>query len=211
MKRLALAAFLAVLGTNAAFADTTIKWLHITTDPGELALLEGAAKQYSDEHAGITVETQFLENEAFKAKLTTLLQSPDAPDIFFSWGGGVLTAQAEAGVLRPIEDVVSDATRDAIGTAGISAFTRDGHLYGLARDVGEVVLWYNKALFDEAGVDAASMATWDGFTAGIKAFRRGRDHPDRAWRQGQMAGAFLVGQNGRPACRRRAVRQGRCR
>ena len=58
-------------------------------------------------HPGITVELPFLENEAFKAKLTTLLQSPDAPDIFHSWGGGVFAEQAKAGVLRPIDDVLT--------------------------------------------------------------------------------------------------------
>ncbi len=170
MNRWLIAAAFAVLGSSTALADTTIRWLHITTNDVERALLEGAAKQYEADHPGITIETQLLENEAFKAKLTTLLQSPDAPDIFFSWGGGVLTEQAKSGVLRPVENVVSDATSDAIGTAGMSAFTRDGHLYGLARDVSEVVLWYNKALFKKAGVDPASMATWEGFLAGIKKF-----------------------------------------
>ena len=171
MKRWLMAAAFAVLGSSSALADTTVRWLHITSVPEELALLEGAARQYEEMTPGVTIETQFLENEAFKAKLTTLLQSPDAPDIFFSWGGGVLTEQAKAGVLRPIEDVVSQETKDAIGTAGISAFSRDGHLYGIARDVGEVVLWYNKALFKQAGVDPASMSDWDGFVAGIKAFQ----------------------------------------
>ena len=59
-----------------------------------------------------------------------------------------------------------------MGTAGVSAFTApDGHLYGVARDVGEVVLWYNKALFEQAGVDPASMETWDGFLAGVQKFK----------------------------------------
>ena len=43
---------------------------------------------------------QFLENEAFKAKLPTLLQSNDAPDFFYSWGGGVLKQQSETGTLH---------------------------------------------------------------------------------------------------------------
>ena len=111
---------------------------------------------------------QFLENEAYKAKLTTLLQSNDAPDIVYSWGGGVLDEQVKAGVLRDIDGVVSADAKTNIGAAGVGAFTRDGKLYGLAQHVSQVVFWYNKELFAKAGLDAATMNTWDGFIAGVK-------------------------------------------
>ena len=86
MKRLALAMALGGLMTGQALADTTIKWLHITSIPEELAMLQAAAREYEAGHPGIKIEDQFLENEAFKAKLTTLLQSDEAPDIFFQLG-----------------------------------------------------------------------------------------------------------------------------
>ena len=81
------------------------------------------------------------------------------------------TEQAKAGVLRPIEDVISQEAKDDQGTAGVAAFTRDGHIYGMARDVGEVVIWYNKKLFAQANVDPESMKTWDGFLAGVQKFK----------------------------------------
>lgn len=171
MKRWALAATIAALGVTPALAETTVRWLHITSIPEEVELLKNAARTYESMNPDVTIEDQFLENEAFKAKLTTLLQSDQAPDIFFSWGGGVMDAQVEAGVVRPIGDVVDQATLDSIGSAGVSAFTRDGELYGIARDVGEVVLWYNKDLFAEAGVDPASLSTWDGFIEAVKTFK----------------------------------------
>ena len=60
----------------------------------------------------------------------------DAPDVFHSWGGGVFYEQAAAGVLRPVEDALSQEAKDNMGTSGVSAFTApDGHLYGVARDV----------------------------------------------------------------------------
>ena len=49
---------------------------------------------------------QFLENEAYKAKLPTILQSRDRPHIIYSWAGGVLKAQIEAGVLEDITAAV---------------------------------------------------------------------------------------------------------
>ncbi|WP_316358203.1 extracellular solute-binding protein [Devosia sp.] len=172
MKRLALAAMLGLALAMPVQAQTVVKHLHITSIPAEVELMNSIAADFMAANPDIKVELPFLENEAFKAKLTTLLQSADAPDVFHSWGGGVFYEQAAAGVLRPIEDVLSEEAKANVGTAGVSAFTApDGHLYGVARDVSEVVLWYNKTLFEQAGVDPASMATWEGFLAGVQAFK----------------------------------------
>ena len=172
MKRLALAAMLGLAAIAPAQAQTVVKHLHITSIPAEVELMNSIAADFMAQNPDIKVELPFLENEAFKAKLTTLLQSADAPDVFHTWGGGVFYEQAKAGFLRPIEDVLSDEAKEAVGSAGIAAYTaEDGHLYGVARDVAEVVLWHNKALFEQAGVDPASMETWEGFLAGVQTFK----------------------------------------
>jgi raffinose/stachyose/melibiose transport system substrate-binding protein len=117
----------------------------------------------------VKVEFPTLENEAFKSKLTTLLQGPDAPDFFHSWGGGVFEEQAKSGVLRPIDDLITQEAKDAVGAAGIAHFTaKDGHIYGIARNVQGVMLWYNKKLLAQAGVDPSSLSTWDGLLAGVQ-------------------------------------------
>lgn len=171
MKRLALAAMFGLLALAPAQAQTTVTYLNIATGKDK-ALLEQAAQEFMADNPGITVELPTLENEAFKAKLVTLLQTNEAPDMINSWGGGVFYEQARAGVLRAVDDVVSQESKDAVGSAGLAAYTApDGHLYGLARDVSEVVLWYNKALFEQAGVTPESMATWDGFLAGVQKFK----------------------------------------
>lgn len=168
MKRIALAAAFAALVAMPATADETIKWLHLTTNPAELAMMEDQASRYEADHPGVNIELQFLENESYKAKLPTLLQSNDKPSMIYSWGGGVLDEQWKAGVLRDIDSVVPEDVRKNIGTAGVSAFTRDGKLVGLATQVSEVVIWYNKDLFAQAGLDPATMADWDGFLAGVQ-------------------------------------------
>lgn len=168
MNKLAFAAALMMSsGLSSAFAETTVNWLHIVQAPGELAIMEEAVAEYEGTHPDVKIDMHFLENEAFKSKLTTLLQSDAAPDIFYSWGGGVLSDQAKGGVLRNIEDVLTQDTRDMIGAAGISAYTRDGHTHGLAQHVSEVVIWYNKEMFAKADVDPATMGDWEGFLAGV--------------------------------------------
>jgi len=171
MKRFLVGASAFFLMAGSAFAGTTVNWLHIEANEGIVATMEQAAQEYEALNPDVTINMQFLENEAFKAKLTTLLQSNAAPDIFYSWGGGVLSEQQRSGVLRPITDLVSAEKRAQIGEAGINAFTRDGQLYGFAERVSVVGFWGNKALMAQAGVTPKDMETWDGFLASVQKFK----------------------------------------
>ena len=60
-------------------------------------------------HPNVTIEITVLENEAFKTKLTTVMQSGEPPDIFQSWGGGVMNEYANAGLLK---DITADLDAD---------------------------------------------------------------------------------------------------
>lgn len=168
MKRLALAAMAGMLTIAPAMAQETVQWLHLETNPGMVDLMNEAITEYKQTNPNVNFELQFLENEAYKAKLVTLLQSNDAPDIVYSWGGGVLDEQVKSGVLRDIDSIVTEETKTNIGPAGVGAFTRDGKLYGIAQHVSQVVFWYNKDLFAKAGLDVATMSDWTGFLAGVK-------------------------------------------
>src|SRR3954454_22733078 len=105
--KLGLAAAACLLWAGSAAADTTLKWLHIEANPAQVKIWEEVARAYEASHPGIKVEMQFLENEAYKAKLPTILQSKDRPNIIYSWAGGVLKTQIEAGVLDDITNQVT--------------------------------------------------------------------------------------------------------
>jgi raffinose/stachyose/melibiose transport system substrate-binding protein len=168
---LSLGLSLMALGATAAMADSTIKWLHLETDPARLAAMQDIAKAYETAHAGVKVELQFLENEAFKAKLPTLLQSDDPPSLFYTWGGGVLKTQSETGKIRAI-DAALDANggewRNELSQGAISAMTFDGKVYAAPFKSGVVSFWYNKDLFKKAGVDGTAIHTWTDFTGAVQ-------------------------------------------
>jgi ABC-type glycerol-3-phosphate transport system substrate-binding protein len=71
--------------TAPAFADTNVIVIHISENPTQKALWEKIAQDYNASHKGVNVQVKYLENEAFKAKLPTMLQSDSRPDIFYSW------------------------------------------------------------------------------------------------------------------------------
>ena len=152
----------------SASAETVIKILHIQNNQKILQIWQQAADEYEKANPGVKVEFDYLENEAFKAKLPTLLQSADRPAAFHSWGGGVMYAQVQAGICQDITNEIAGPFRDSFYPAGIQNFTYKDKSYGLPNDVGPVIFWYNKDLFAKAGLDATKIKYWDDLIDAVK-------------------------------------------
>lgn len=140
----------------------TITWWHISTKDPALSSWQKMADDYMAAHPNVTIEITVLENEAFKTKLTTVMQSGEVPDIFQSWGQGGMIEQVEAGLLKDISadlDANGGEWRNSLGA--LDAFAVNGVNYGVPWDMGAVTFWYNKDLFAQAGVEVPT--TWSEF------------------------------------------------
>ncbi len=173
VRRVAISALaLLAVGASATVASAAeIKWLHLQNNPAILNTWKDIAKAYEASHPDVTITFQFLENEAFKAKLPTLLQSNDPPSMFYTWAGGVLKAQSETGQLAdltPAMDADNGAWRNSISSAAVDSMTFGGKVWAAPIQSGVVSFFYNKALFAKAGVDASSIKTYDDFLAAVK-------------------------------------------
>ena len=145
--------------------EVTITWWHISTKDPALSDWQKMADDYMDAHPNVTIEITVLENEAFKTKLTTVLQSGEVPDIFQSWGGGTLAEQIDAGLLKDITadlDADGGSWRSTFAPGALAVFSSDEKNYGVPWDMGMVGWWYNKDLFDQAGI-TETPTTWSEF------------------------------------------------
>ena len=153
-----------------AAEEVTITWWHISTKDPALTDWQNMADAYMAEHPNVNIEITVLENEAFKTKLTTVLQSGEVPDIFQSWGGGTLKEQIDAGLLKDITpdlDADGGAWRDTFAPGALAVFSSDGKNYGVPWDMGMVGWWYNKDLFAEAGI-TSTPTTWTEFLEDVQ-------------------------------------------
>jgi raffinose/stachyose/melibiose transport system substrate-binding protein len=116
-----------------------------------LSVFAGLAQDFEAAHAGVRVNVTPLENEAFKAKLTTVTQAGNPPHLFNSWGGGVLRQQVDAGLVKELTGDAAAFLRN-VSPNGLGMHAIDGKQYGVAYDLGMVGFWYNKELFAKAGV-----------------------------------------------------------
>lgn len=171
-----LAAFVFLsVGAVSAQDSVTIEWWTIFTTPAELtALAETVAQEFMDANPGVTIEITHLENEAFKERLATVMQAGDPPDLFQSWGGGVLWTYADAGLLRDItpELTAEDAAwQNSFATqAALNLYSKDGVYFGVPLTFGAVGFWYNTRLFAEAGIESVP-ATWTEFLSVVEALK----------------------------------------
>ncbi|MER5546949.1 extracellular solute-binding protein [Streptomyces sp. NPDC002589] len=137
---------------------TVVEWWHIqTTEPGK-HLWPQQATAYEKAHPKVKIKLVPLENDAFKSKMTALVGTGKLPDLYNTWGGGVLKQQVDAGLTEDITDQVKDWIGDLV-PASRKAYEFDGRTYAVPVDIGAVGFWYNKALFKQAKI-AAPPTTW---------------------------------------------------
>ena len=167
LRTLALASACLFALVGSAMADTNVTILHVNEVAPAKALWDKIAADYNAAHPGVKVQFKYLENEAFKAKLPTMLQSDDRPDLFYSWSGGVMLAQNKAGLLKDVTADLADVESNMSKTA-VDAFKVDGKAVGVPFEMGEVAFYYNKKLFAQAGVKAEDVKSWDDFLGAVK-------------------------------------------
>jgi raffinose/stachyose/melibiose transport system substrate-binding protein len=163
----------ATAAPTAAPKPVTIEWWHITTvDPGK-TLWQTMANEYMAAHPNVKINITILENEAFKTKLSTVMQGGTPPDIFQSWGGGVMNDQIAAGMLQditPALDANGGAWRNTFAPGALAVYALDSKNYGVPWDMGEVAWWYNKDLFTKAGITNVP-TTWTELLADVKTLK----------------------------------------
>lgn len=113
--------------------------------------------------AKITMSTYV--NDPYKAKLQTAIGSPNAPDIFYNWGGGNLKGYVDAGQVVDLTEALDAApeVKEKFIPSVLDVATIDGKIYGVPmQGVQPVSFFYNKEVFEKAGITEFP-ATWSEF------------------------------------------------
>jgi raffinose/stachyose/melibiose transport system substrate-binding protein len=166
---LAAAAVLALVGgTPTAQAQTTITMMHVEQNPTIQAYWNDIARRFEAQRPGVKLDLQFLENESYKKKMPTLLQSSDRPNIIYSWGGGVMREQIKAGAIQDITAAMDADWKGRFSEAAVQAYTVDGKMWGVPMHTSQVGFFYNRDLFAKAGVDGEAIKTWDDLLGAVR-------------------------------------------
>ncbi len=138
---------------------------------GDQPAFEASFEAWNSDHPDQAIDAQFFANDAYKQKVRTALGAGDAPTLLFGWGGGILESWVDAGKVVDLSGAVKDNPDlvDRFLPSIAATGEVDGKTYALPNNATQpVVLYYNKDLFEEVGVEPPE--TWDELMALVPEF-----------------------------------------
>src|SRR5688500_7632127 len=148
-------------GSSGSSGDKLVVWDWKSGDANVAAYLDKAKADFAKSHPDVDVEFVAQPFDQYYTLLGAAIQAGKGPDVMLFNGGGQLRDRVDA--LVPLDEYVA---QDKQRLAGWEAFTRDGKTYASPVTLQGHPLYYNKALYEQAGLDPeAPAAKWDEFVA----------------------------------------------
>lgn len=158
---LAALTFVPAFVASAASAPVTISYFTFSANPDHLNDIDAMRKAFEAQHPDIKIRVETAAWDAYWTKLQTLVAGGAVQDSF-ELNYENFVSYADRGALLNLTPLISaDKSFNAkrYNQQAYKAFSRDGKQYGLVESFSNVVLFYNKDLFDKAGVPYPS-ADW---------------------------------------------------
>ncbi|MCK5005973.1 MAG: sugar ABC transporter substrate-binding protein, partial [Spirochaetales bacterium] len=151
---------------------------HMAEPHWEKALRE-AASLFEAENPSITVELETVSYGEKETKYSTEIEARTGPDVFHIHAYSIKSF-IEKGYGKDITQFVNNegaGFTDAWYPQTLELMKKDGKFFAMPGDFMSMVLFYNKNLYKEAGLDpGAAPETWDQFLANAKKLTRDRDN-----------------------------------
>ncbi len=122
-------------------------------DRNELGLYNELARKCEEANPNIDINVDWLPWDAFETKIKTGFAADNPPDVFWLWINNMPFFSTRGKLL----DLTPYIERDNFSLDNFYKTTMDAYryndgVYAIPRETSTVVLYYNKDLFDEAGV-----------------------------------------------------------
>ncbi len=110
------------------------------------------ADSFKAANPDITVELDEAPWNEFKKKLKVQLASNNVPDVFLTDSGYTATLGAMGAAEDLAPKIKADVNADEYASSLFAADDGNGHVWGIPHGLNAVGIYYNKKLFDEAGL-----------------------------------------------------------
>lgn len=161
------------------FQSRKIKLLSIWDETNPTSngyILYELAKQYAETVEGFELDYEYVSITELDQKVTTLMASNDLPELIIYESGVRLKSVIESGQILDLDAALTElGVRDYVddGAASLLIGLVDGvGLYDLPLGLNVEGFWYNKSVFEAAGLDPENPPkTWDEFLAACEAIK----------------------------------------
>jgi multiple sugar transport system substrate-binding protein len=145
-------------GIGVAAADevrVVVSYYSAQTGP----IFEAMAEEFEKNNPDIDIQIEVVNWDNLEQKLTTDVAGGTAPDVSII-GTRWLAGYVQEGIAEPLDEYMSDEFKSQFIDVFMSPSVFDGETYGLPVAASARAMYYNKALFEQAGI-AEPPSTWD--------------------------------------------------
>lgn len=139
-------------------------------DEAQVSAYEPVIEKFEEENPNITVKVQPTPWDQYWTKLDTAATSDVLPDVFWM-NGPNFNKYASNGILLPLDKYIEqgEIDLDNYPEALIDLYTYNEQNFAIPKDFDTIGLFYNKELFDEAGIEYPDETWgWDEVTEAAK-------------------------------------------
>jgi multiple sugar transport system substrate-binding protein len=150
-----------------AYAGEEVTLTYGFWDTAQEAAVDAQIAAFTAAFPAITIEKQIVPWADYWTQLQTAVSGGSTFDVLWMNVSNFPT-YASAGALVPINQIIGGDGIDSsrMPAALVDSYSLDGVSYGLPRDFDAIAIYYNKTIFDNAGVAYPSDEwTWDDFRA----------------------------------------------
>jgi len=172
--------------------NVTITFQNIYPDPTDpkYNMLQKIVKQYEADHPNIKIELDSLNTDQQKLKLKTQAASKEVPDITIVNPAAQMKPFVDADLFAPLNEMVEKNGLKGTFQEGIlDYYSFNGNLYALPDGNNIALIYYNKKMFEEAGVKVPT--TFEELVDTVKLLKSKKMTPIAIGEKDSWTGSFL--------------------
>lgn len=180
-------------GDKPSDKKVTITFQNIQPDPStpSYKMTHAIVEEYQKANPNVKIELDTLNTDQQKMKLKTQAASKEVPDITIVNPAAQMKPFVDAKLLAPLNDVIDkNGLKDTYQSGLLDYYSFDGNVYALPDGNNIEVVYYNKELFKQAGIDKVP-TTFEEMLADVKALKAKGITPIAIGEKDSWTGSFL--------------------
>ncbi len=174
--------------------NQTVLTVAVRGGPADVQAAEDLRASFEREHPRIKVRLEHIPDKQYYAKLLTMLAGNSGPDVFGLTNGTILPHVAKGTLLDVAPLMKRDGGLDKADffPKALAAYRFGDKLYGMPNNFHAFALYYNKTLFDKAGVPYPNADwDWDDLLSAARKLTRDNDGDGRIDQYGIVFDSWL--------------------
>lgn len=173
--------------------NVTITFQNIYPDPNtpSYKIAHQIGDQYIKDHPNVKIEWDSLNTDQQKLKLKTQAASKEVPDITIVNPAAQMKDFVDAGLFAPLNDMLDqNGLKDTFQEGILDFYSFDNNVYALPDGNNVGVMFYNKKLFEQAGI-SATPTTFEELIEDVKTLKAKGITPMVTGEKDTWTGSFL--------------------